>query len=50
MQKFADEFDKYSFVEQPIDADEEDPEEEKGIYQPMKKSDMVYGNKLEHLQ
>ena len=50
VQKYADEFEKFSPVEQPVDIDEEDPEEDKGIHQPLKKSDMVYGKKLEYLQ
>ena len=29
--------------------DEEDPDEEKGVYKPLRKSDVVYGNKIEHL-
>ena len=32
MQKFADEFDRFSMNNQPVDIDEEDPDEEKGIY------------------
>ena len=37
-------------IQTPVDMDEEDPDEEKGIYKPLKKSEMVYGNKLEYLQ
>jgi hypothetical protein len=32
LDEFADEFDRFSMTNQPVDIDEEDPDEEKGIY------------------
>ena len=32
MQKFADEFDRLSMTNQPVEIDEEDPDKEKVIY------------------
>ena len=47
VQKFADEFEKYSYIQQPIDLDEEDPDEEVGVLnKPVAPSDAMYGGKL----
>ena len=50
VQKFADEFEKYSYVQQPIDLDEEDPDEETGINAPTSNSQAVYGKKIAYQQ
>ena len=50
VQKFADEFEKYSYIKQPIDLDEEDPDEETGINAPTENSKAVYGKKIAYQQ
>ena len=47
-----DEFDRFSPTQQPVDLDEEDPDEDSGLRkQPEKNSDVVYGRRLDiHVQ
>ena len=48
VQRFTDEFSKFSPDAQPVDIDEEDPDEGTGIFAPVeKKSDVVYGRKID---
>ena len=50
--KFMEEFDRFSPNQQPVDLDEEDPDEDQGARkQPEKNSDVVYGRRLDiHVQ
>ena len=50
VKKFADEFEKYSPNAQPVDLDEEDPDEDTGLNAPIANSDVLYGKKVEYLQ
>ena len=46
--KFMEEFNRFSPNQQPVDLDEEDPDEEVGIRKlPEKNSDVVYGRLIE---
>ena len=48
VQRFTEEFSKFSPDAQPVDMDEEDPDEGTGIFAPVeKKSDVVYGRKID---
>ena len=48
VQKFTEEFSKFSPDAQPVDMDEEDPDEATGVFAPVeKKSDVVYGRKID---
>ena len=48
--KFAEEFEKYSPNQVPVDLDEEDPDASVGFNAPIKNSDALYGKKLEYMQ
>ena len=50
VQKFADEFEKFSPSQMPVDLDEEDPDEDTGLNAPVANSEVLYGKKLEYLQ
>ena len=50
VQKFADEFDKFSPKNMPVDLDEEDPDEDQGLNATVPNSEVMYGKKLEYLQ
>ena len=50
VQKFAEEFEKYSPDQQPIDLDEEDPEANTGLNAPLKNSEALYGKKINYMQ
>ena len=50
VQRFTDEFSKFSPDVTPVDLDEEDPDEGTGIFAPVEsKSDIVYGKKIDSL-
>ena len=44
--KFAEEFEKYSPNQIPVDVDEEDPDADTGVNTPIKNSEVLYGKKL----
>ena len=50
VQKFAEEFKKFSPDAQPIDLDEEDPNEEAGFNMTIEKQNSIYGKKVDWLQ
>ena len=50
VQKFADEFEKFSPNQMPIDLDEEDPDEGTGLATPIPNSEALYGKKIPYLQ